>query len=205
MSGTNQSDGKREGETLIERKEGPAEPAPIPAPVPDERPVGEQDRLTVLLHEFKSQDDWMRQNESQRQAIVAGVLALAAALLGIHKLGTPSPLIPVVLILLGPYGILIVAKYWERFCYHNDIAEALRIEIAALLPTTDRFKSILEVVQLARLQHDSEWGVWRARRLRDHDPPPGATRGKSGLMQHWLWYVLFGLVSTIGAALLILA
>jgi hypothetical protein len=86
------------------------------------------DGVEVLMNFWQEQRAQARQSEDQRAALSNLVLALAAAALGlIGQWGFErrSSLLSGAMILLGTYGALASAKYYERNGLHLEQAEKL--------------------------------------------------------------------------------
>ncbi len=175
------------------------------------RTLGDQDRLAVHLAEYKSQDDWQRHNEIQRHAISGGLLALTALILSSYKPDTSPNWMPATLIVIGLFGCVVVCKYWERFCYHSDLANDILECIAELLPTTkeppNQRTSTFDAIKEGRKRHYQRWTgpIYRLYPwFRDREQPEGCTEStvRRGMMQHWLWMALFVLVSILGVLLI---
>lgn len=129
------------------------------------------DETDVILKHIDQQWAQARQSEDHRAATTRYVLLLAVALQGFVvtlQFSIPSLGLAVVLLFLGIWGIVISAKYYERFRLHVCIVGRLMKWLEARHP-----KATL-----------SELG---AKAEQKHKPDHPVT---SRVRLHWLWYSL---------------
>lgn len=122
----------------------------------------QNDTVLAFWGEHRQQ---MRQSESQRAVLTNYVVVIASALTGFavqQKLSRDTLLLAILIILVGIYGAVTVAKYHERAEYHLTQARALTRTLVDLgaLPSDD---ALLEEYR----QHHYE-GYPRLHRLRLH-------------------------------------
>lgn len=117
-----------DNDTGVSSKEGPEEDRQTQA-------VGNTE---VLLRMWQEQRTQARQSENQR-ALMTIIIAIATiwALTYIvmqHSSGAPVIIVALILCVLGIFGALVSAKYYERFKMHMDAAQALRRRLNSLWP-----------------------------------------------------------------------
>ncbi|MET8203916.1 hypothetical protein [Micromonospora taraxaci] len=103
------------------------------------------DDVDVLLQMWSSRWEQIRQSENQRATTTNIVIVVVSALLGlIASKGLKSVMLPVAIAVtvLGVYGALLSAKYYERFRLHLAEATALRQRLDERFPGLD-----LETIQ----------------------------------------------------------
>ena len=139
---------------------------------------------TAVLAYWKEHREQLRQSETQRATMTNFVLVVVAALSALivqQKFVLATLPLSALVCLLGTYGLLAAAKYYERAAYHLSQARALTstlVDIGALGPE--------ELLDSARTLHHAQF-----RRL-------------VRIRLHTLWLVLHGLVITYGIALLVI-
>lgn len=120
--------------------------------------------------------------DSQRQTISNVVLILSLAIIGYLVKSDDSTLIkflPLVLMLLGSYGIFVVAKMYERYKYYKSRANAALEALTAAEPTEEM--SVFEILDNADRDHSAEY--------------PQRVRIKV----YMLWYVIHLVIILVGA------
>jgi hypothetical protein len=140
-------------------------------------------RISILLEEYKNQNEWQRHNENQRAQLASILLAISAAL--VTLLPKDKPLtrddwpIPALLTIIGVFGILAVMKYWERFVYHVRLERAHRKVLDSYFENHLLIKTREDAIE----KHNKGWRpLFKDRHL----------------MQHWLWEGVFALITLLG-------
>ena len=141
------------------------------------------DQSNTVLAYWGEHRQQMRQSESQRAVLTNYVVVIASALAGFavqQKLSRDTLVLAVLIILVGIYGTVTVAKYHERAEYHVTQARALTrtlVDLGALPPD----ETLLEEY---RQHHYQKYP--RLHRLR----------------LHALWTGMHGAIAVLGLALL---
>lgn len=92
---------------------------------PESRTAEQSDAVLAFWSEQRQQ---LRQSEDQRAILTNYVLVIASALTGLiaqQKLALDTLPVAILLVVLGAYGAITVAKYHERAEYHLTQARAL--------------------------------------------------------------------------------
>ncbi len=95
----------------------------------------------------------MRQMDAQRNTLSNIILVLDVALIGVLARTDTAPyaiFMALLLLLLGVFGILTVAKYYERYKYYKNRAEALLKELSSLVE-----KGVQSILSEADVSHDA--------------------------------------------------
>ncbi|CCH15576.1 hypothetical protein [Micromonospora lupini] len=105
------------------------------------------DEVDVILQMWLSRWEQIRQSENQRTATTNIIIVVVSALLGlIASKGLKPVMLPaaITVTVLGAYGGVLSAKYYERFRFHLAEAAALRQRL------NERFAALdLEAMQAA--------------------------------------------------------
>ena len=128
------------------------------------------DETDVLIQQWLSRWEQIRHSENQRATITNMVLVLAAAGIGfIAQKGAGPDLLFVsgALVLLGIFGALSSAKYYERFKLHLREAGALRQKIDERFPQLGLGELAKETWRTQRLDYPRLtkiplYGLWIA-------------------------------------------
>jgi hypothetical protein len=149
----------------------------------------DKDRINILLEEYMVQTNWERHNENQRSQLASVLLAISAALITLFPKDRPlTPndwSIPVLLIVIGIFGILAVLKYWERFSLHGNIGHHFR----EVLDTYFEDNLFINTYNNAVQEHDKngEQPLFKDKYLK----------------QHWLWEGVFVVIILLGIFFLV--
>ncbi|MBO4142087.1 hypothetical protein J5U46_18185 [Micromonospora tulbaghiae] len=131
------------------------------------------DQTDVLIQQWLSRWEQIRHSENQRAAMTNIILALAAAGIGfISQKGLVSSvlIVSIALMLLGAFGAVSSAKYYERFRLHLREAGAIRaridekypdLKLGELADSTWREQG----VEFPRLSKMPLYGLWIALHL----------------------------------------
>jgi hypothetical protein len=139
---------------------------------------------TAVLAYWKEHREQLRQSETQRATMTNFLLVIVGALSALvvqQRFALATLPLSGLICLLGIYGLVATAKYYERAAYHLAQARALTttlVDMGALGPE--------ERLDSARAVHNSEF-----RRL-------------VRIRLHVLWLVLHGLIVFYGLALLVI-
>jgi hypothetical protein len=107
-------------------------------------------------------------------------------------------IIPVFLIVIGLFGILAVMKYWERFMYHVQLERAYR-------KVLDSYFAVNSSGLKDEDRLSAEKNLFlktREAAIKTHEKGRLPLLKNRRLMQHWLWEVIFGLITLLGIVLL---
>ncbi|MGW4944493.1 hypothetical protein ACWEOZ_23210 [Actinoplanes sp. NPDC004185] len=126
------------------------------------------DRTDILMQQWQSRWDQIRHSETQRAALTNMVLVLAAAGLGFiaQKGFRPSVLmVSGALILLGVFGALASAKFYERFRLHLREASEMRRKLDDSFPDLGLAESASntwgsQVAEFPFLSKVPLYGIW---------------------------------------------
>jgi hypothetical protein len=100
-------------------------------PTPSGTPIDS----TALLAFWKEHREQMRQSENQRATLTNFTLVITAAMAGVmgqQNFSARTWPLAVFVLVIGAYGALAVAKYYERANYHLHQARVLARELAKL-------------------------------------------------------------------------
>lgn len=147
------------------------------------------DNSEVLWRWLNEHYTHARHHEMQRSALSNCVLAVEGGVLAfisnLEKNGGHSPwMLPTFLIALGIFGVLTVLKLYERFRFHNHVADAAR---CALERRVGMEPTLTELRDRATEKHKTKWYYRFV--------------GRAHL--YWFWIALHSLVVVLGVILLI--
>lgn len=157
--------------------------------------------LTIIWNEYKDQNDWQRHNEVQRASLSTILLGVSAALIAFAQRDSANWAIPALVSVIGLFGAVAVAKYWERFMFHTHQERAFRKLLDSYFPpvysTTEEqpARLLISTRESGKAAHLAEWSSrWWTRLFTD-----------VRMMQHYLWIALFCIIAIIGLVLCVRA
>jgi hypothetical protein len=163
----------------------------------------DKDRIAIILKEYENQNDWERHNESQRAQISSFLLAISALIVTFiprDKLTINDLPAPILLIMIGIFGILSILKYWERFEYHTDQENAFRNQLDLYFaPDNAQETTVKQGEALTYLFIET-----RKEGKDIHEAKKGLLQDKL-LKQHWLWIAVFIVITLLGLYLTVKA
>jgi hypothetical protein len=142
------------------------------------------DQINAVLAYWSENRQQLRQSEDQRAVLTNYVLVIASALTGFiaqQKLALDTLPVAILMVVLGAYGAVTVAKYHERAEYHLTQARALTKTLA----------------DLGALPADT--ALLDEYRQRHYDKHPWLRR----IRLHWLWTGLHTAIAIGGLVLTI--
>jgi hypothetical protein len=147
-------------------------------------PSGVSGSGDTTLAFWKEHREQLRQSETQRSTLTNFLLVVTAGLSALivqQKFAAPMIALSIFICVLGMYGALTVAKYYERAAYHLRQARAL----AEVLVSLGALGSD-ELLEVKRVEHYKQFAILRRLRL------------------HHLWVALHIFVALYGIVLTVI-